>query len=91
MIWIPDALVRLRRLAVSSTGIGITAESIESAINGSHRGWLFEEDGEVGGFAMGNFENAELTVIAVLQAHEGKGVGGLVWFLSQPRMGRLED
>jgi len=56
--------------------IGVTPESIEIAINGSHKGWLFEEEGEVGGFAMGNSENAELTVMAMLPAHEGKGVGG---------------
>lgn len=32
--------------------IGITPDSIRDAIEGSHRGWLFEENGEVGGFAM---------------------------------------
>ena len=57
-------------------GIGITPESIEAAINGSHKGWLFEDGGEVGGFAMGNSENAELTVMAMLPQHEGKGIGG---------------
>jgi len=56
--------------------IGVTPESIEIAINGSHKGWLFEEGGEVGGFAMGDSENAELTVMAMLPAHEGKGLGG---------------
>lgn len=57
-------------------GIGITHDSMKVAIKGSHRGWLFEEDGEVGGFAMGNSENAELTVMAMLPAHERKGIGG---------------
>lgn len=56
--------------------IGITPESIETAINGSHKGWLYEEDGAVGGFAMGNSENSELTVMAMLPVHEGKGIGG---------------
>ena len=56
--------------------IGITPDSIRAAIEGSHKGWLFEEDGEVGGFAMGDSENAELTVMAMLPAHEGRGVGG---------------
>ncbi len=55
--------------------IGVTPESIEIAIKGSHKGWLFEEDGQVGGFAMGDFEKAELTVMAILPQHEGKGVG----------------
>ncbi len=56
--------------------IGITPESILAAINTSHRGWLFEENGKVGGFAMGNADNAELTVMAMLPQHEGKGIGG---------------
>jgi GNAT superfamily N-acetyltransferase len=56
--------------------IGITEDSMRTAIKGSHRGWLYEEGGEVGGFAMGNSENAELTVIAILPEYEGKGIGG---------------
>ncbi len=56
--------------------IGITHESMKAAIKGSHQGWLFEEDGVVGGFAMGNSREAELTVIAMLPEHEGKGIGG---------------
>jgi GNAT superfamily N-acetyltransferase len=57
-------------------GVGITEESMKAAIESSHRGWLYEEDGEVGGFVMGNSENGELTLIAMLPEHEGKGVGG---------------
>jgi len=56
--------------------IGITPESMRLAILGSHRGWLYEDNGEVGGFAMGDAEIAELTVIAMLPNHEGKGIGG---------------
>jgi GNAT superfamily N-acetyltransferase len=56
--------------------IGITHDSMKAAIKASHRGWLFEEDGEMGGFAMGNSENAELTVMAMLPVHERKGIGG---------------
>lgn len=56
--------------------IGITPDSMKAAIKGSHRGWLFEENGEVGGFAMGDSEQAELTVMAMLPSHEGKGLGG---------------
>jgi GNAT superfamily N-acetyltransferase len=56
--------------------IGITQDSMKAAIKGSHRGWLFEEDGEAGGFAMGDSEKAELTVMAMLPAHERKGIGG---------------
>ena len=56
--------------------IGVTPDSIEAAVKGSHKGWLFEEDGEVRGFAMGDSEKAELTVMAMLPAYEGKGIGG---------------
>lgn len=56
--------------------IGITPDSISAAIKDSYKGWLFEQDGEVGGFAMGNSANAELTVMAMLPQHEGKGIGG---------------
>lgn len=56
--------------------IGITPESISEAIRGTHKGWLVEEDGEVGGFAMGDTERAELTVMAMLPKFEGRGFGG---------------
>jgi GNAT superfamily N-acetyltransferase len=42
---------------------------------GSHKGWLCESDEQVVGFAMGNRENGEMWVIAVLKEHEGKGIG----------------
>lgn len=56
--------------------IGITPASMTAAIQGSHKGWLFEAEAQVGGFAMGNAENSELTVMAMLPKHEGKGIGG---------------
>ena len=56
--------------------IGITPESISAAIEGSHRGWLFEQDGIVGGFAMGDSANAEVTVMAMLPEFENQGIGG---------------
>tara|TARA_B110000879_G_scaffold144075_1_gene187179 strand:+ start:429 stop:872 length:444 start_codon:yes stop_codon:yes gene_type:complete len=55
--------------------IGITVESIREAIKGSHKGWLSEECGRVVGFAMGDFDDAEMTVIALLPEYEGKGIG----------------
>ena len=58
--------------------IGVTEDSMRAAIKGSHRGWLYEEDSKVGGFVMGNSENGELTVIAMLPEHEGKGIGGML-------------
>ena len=55
--------------------IGITPNSMVEAIHGSHRGWLFEQNGKVGGFAMGDSEKAELTVMAMLPEFEGRGIG----------------
>ena len=56
--------------------IGITVESMRDAIKGSHRGWLYEDNGQVCGFAMGDAHNGEVTVMAMLPAYEGKGIGG---------------
>ncbi len=56
--------------------IGITPDSMVAAINASQRGWLYEDDGQVVGFAMGDSENAEVTVMAMLPEYEGKGIGG---------------
>lgn len=55
--------------------IGITVESIREAIRGSHKGWLSEENGRVVGFAMGDSEANELTVIAMLPQFEKMGIG----------------
>jgi ribosomal protein S18 acetylase RimI-like enzyme len=57
-------------------GFGITEESVRGMlVAGSHRGWLGEEAGRVVGFAMGNRENGEMWVIALLPAFEGRGIG----------------
>lgn len=56
--------------------IGITPDFMRAAIMSTHRGWLVEEDGEVGGFAMGDSDKAELTVMAMLPVYEGRGIGG---------------
>ena len=55
--------------------IGITEDSISAAIKSTHRGWLYEEEGEVGGFVMGDYDAAELTVIALLPSYEQRGIG----------------
>lgn len=55
--------------------IGITEDSIKAAIKGTHRGWLYEDEGEIGGFAMGDYEAGELTVIALLPSYEKRGIG----------------
>ena len=57
------------------TGVGVTEESIRDVIKGTHRGWLYEIDRSVVGFAMGDYEAAELTVIAILPSYENRGIG----------------
>jgi len=57
-------------------GFGITEESVRGMLEAdSHRGWLWEEAGRIVGFAMGNRENGEMWVIALLPAFEGRGIG----------------
>ena len=56
-------------------GIGITEASIREAIKGSHKGWLYEQDEGIAGFAMGNSVSNEFTVIAVLPQYERMGIG----------------
>lgn len=57
------------------TAMGITHDSVCELLTKSHRGWLCEVDGQVVGFAMGNKENGEMWVIAVLPEYEGRGIG----------------
>lgn len=54
---------------------GITIESVTQMLATTHQGWVCEVTGQVVGFAIGNRSNGEFWVIAVLQAHEGKGIG----------------
>lgn len=56
--------------------LGITQESIHEAIDGSHAGWLYEVENKIVAFAMGDYKNGELTVIAVLPEFEKLGIGG---------------
>ena len=55
--------------------IGITEESMKLAIKGFHRGWLYEVGGRPVGFAMGDYEASEFTVIAILPEYEYRGIG----------------
>jgi GNAT superfamily N-acetyltransferase len=55
---------------------GITPESVATQLRTTHCGWLWEVDGRVVGFAIGDRSNGEMWVIAVLKEHEGQGIGG---------------
>ena len=57
------------------TELGITHHSVCEMLQESHRGWLCEVESRVVGFAMGNKQNGEMWVIAVLQEFEGCGIG----------------
>ena len=54
---------------------GITEEEVIRKIHGSYKGWLCECDGRIAGFSMGNSEDGEMWVIAVLPEYEGRGIG----------------
>jgi len=55
--------------------LGITEDSIKVAIEHSHCGWLCEIEGKTVGFAMGDSDCGEMTVIALLPEYECKGIG----------------
>ena len=69
--------------------MGITEESTEEVLRTTHRGWLFEEEGRIVGFAIGDGKTGELSVIAVLPEFEGRGIGSRLlaavegWLISQ--------
>jgi hypothetical protein len=54
------------------TGLGITEESVAVMLGSTHRGWLCEADDQIVGFAMGNRDNGEIWVIAILPEYEGR-------------------
>ncbi len=55
--------------------LGITPGSVSKMLESSHRGWLCEVKSRVVGFAMGNKDNGEMWVIAVLKEFENRGIG----------------
>jgi GNAT superfamily N-acetyltransferase len=64
---------RLTREELAS--LGITEESVKEKLDESFKGWLYEVDGKVVGFAIGDKATGELWVIAVLPEYVGKGIG----------------
>jgi ribosomal protein S18 acetylase RimI-like enzyme len=55
--------------------MGITEHSVCDKICGTYKGWLYETDDQIVGFAMGNRETGELWVIAILPEYINKGIG----------------
>jgi GNAT superfamily N-acetyltransferase len=55
--------------------MGITPENVRAMLSSTHMGWVWEEDGLPGGFAMADGSTGELWVIAILPELEGRGIG----------------
>ncbi|MEM1213101.1 MAG: GNAT family N-acetyltransferase [Planctomycetota bacterium] len=55
--------------------MGITPASVTDLMKTTHRGWVCEVAQQIVGFAMGNRQNGELWVVAVLPEHENQGLG----------------
>lgn len=53
----------------------LTPETLAAAMQLSAKGWVCEVDGRIVGFAMGDSESGEMTVIAVLAEYERRGIG----------------
>lgn len=55
--------------------MGITPGNVSAMLASTHMGWVWEEDGRTGGFAMADGSSGELWVIALLPELEGRGIG----------------
>lgn len=55
--------------------LGITEASVHEKICGTYKGWLYEANNRVVGFAMGDRETGELWVIAILPEYINRGIG----------------
>lgn len=53
----------------------VTPETLAKAMDQSAKGWICESAGKIVGFAMGDGESGEMTVLAVLPEYERRGVG----------------
>ena len=55
---------------------GITAASMaESMARGTLKGWVCSSDSRIVGFCMGDSEQGEVAVLAILPEYEGRGIG----------------
>lgn len=56
----------------------LTPDTIATALQTSAKGWVCEVEDRIVGFAMGDSETGEMTVIAVLSEFERRGIGQLL-------------
>jgi N-acetylglutamate synthase-like GNAT family acetyltransferase len=54
---------------------GLTPETLAEAMQHSAKGWVCEVEGKIVGFAMGDCDTGEMTVLAVLPGFEKRGIG----------------
>jgi ribosomal protein S18 acetylase RimI-like enzyme len=54
---------------------GLTRETLAEALQHSAKGWVCEIEGKIVGFAMGDRDSGEMTVLAVLPGFEKRGIG----------------
>lgn len=57
------------------TELGITPDSLTTALQNSAKGWVCEVEEKIVGFVMGDKSSAELTVLALRPEFEGRGIG----------------
>ncbi len=53
----------------------LTPQTLAAAMNSSAKGWVCEVGGRIVGFAMGDRDEGEMTVIAVVSDCEQRGIG----------------
>jgi len=74
-----DIRTRTRENALTietlTSGYGLHPGRVPDGMGETLRGWVYEIEGEVVGFAMADAVEAELTVIALLPEAEGRGIG----------------
>jgi ribosomal protein S18 acetylase RimI-like enzyme len=69
--------VRQNRLTYSQLrALGITPESIATALQNDSKAWISECNDTVVGFSMANSSDGRIFALFVLPQYEGRGIGG---------------
>lgn len=73
-----DLRAQTRENAISQQALaevyGVTVDATAAELQRGLQGWLAETDGRAVGFAMGDKRSAEVTVVAVLDGYEHRGI-----------------
>jgi len=86
-------LVKQNRLSAEDlVKMGITEETVAAKLEAAYKGWLCEnQNGLIVGFSMGNQDDGEMWVIAVLPEFEGQGIGRKLMLLVQDWLFQSHD